>query len=62
MQKKEGGSENPGFLGGMMQIFGNGNNRGNFSHFCGGSVLNENHIVTAAHWYCIISSQIYKIP
>lgn len=22
-----------------------------FSHFCGGSVLNANHIVTAAHWY-----------
>lgn len=49
MQKKEGGG-NPGFLSGIMQIFGGGGNGGNFSHFCGGSVLNENHIVTAAHW------------
>ncbi|CAG9798925.1 unnamed protein product [Chironomus riparius] len=48
MQKKEGNS-NPGFLGGMMQILGGGGGGGNFSHFCGGSVLNENHIVTAAH-------------
>ena len=49
MQKKEGNS-NPGFFGGMMQILGGGGGGGNFSHFCGGSVLNENHIVTAAHW------------
>lgn len=48
MQKKEGGG-NPGFFGGIMQIMSGSNNR-NFSHFCGGSVLNENHIVTAAHW------------
>lgn len=48
MAKKEGGG-NPGFFGGMMQMLGGSGSR-NFSHFCGGSVLNENHIVTAAHW------------
>jgi secreted trypsin-like serine protease len=25
--------------------------RSNYSHFCGGSILNAKYIVTAAHWY-----------
>jgi secreted trypsin-like serine protease len=35
--------------------------RSNYSHFCGGSVLNENYIVTAAHWYkkaCLSSLKV----
>jgi secreted trypsin-like serine protease len=33
--------------------------RSNWSHFCGGSVLNENHIVTAAH--CIQGFNISRM-
>jgi secreted trypsin-like serine protease len=30
-----------------------GQSKSEWSHFCGGSVLDENHIVTAAHWYVL---------
>jgi secreted trypsin-like serine protease len=40
MQKNGGG---PGFFFFQQP-------KSNYSHFCGGSVLNENYIVTAAHW------------
>lgn len=42
MQMKRGGG------GGSLFPFLNQNSNRNWSHFCGGSVLNENHIVTAA--------------
>jgi hypothetical protein len=40
----------PKLLGGGAGLFFFLQPRSNWSHFCGGSVLNENFIVTAAHW------------
>lgn len=44
MQKKSGGGGG-GFFASLFQQ----QSSSNYSHFCGGSIMNENYIVTAAH-------------